>query len=359
MNKSLLSAALFALACQLSHAVVIPVSEDTYIAPVGQIGKTAGKENFMWISGDGAALLRFDVADYTGLIPPANVSSARLVFHFSKVKKASDLKIQAVTSEWTEAAQGRRAAPTLSATVLKTIPAEAVIEDQFAVIDVTAQVKQWLTNPASDFGLAVTCDAPANVQIASKEGVTTGHPAWLEIESHPLQVAGNDQIAPGVDSAKLGDGTVSNAEFAFLNGVLSPIQTQINTVISDAAGKVSKAGDTMTGPLIVKSDIKLGANGEFQAAAGDEKLRIVRGNILWDDTGMNVRSGKGFTFTHLENDLYRFRFDVPFAQEPTVMISAGTQTGVTVKVVRDLAPDGFTVTMSQGLLFQFLAVGAR
>ncbi len=50
-------------------------------------------------------------------------------------------------------------------------------------------------DPASDFGLAVTCGPATNVQIATKEGVTTGHPAWLEIESY--LVTGNDQIAAG------------------------------------------------------------------------------------------------------------------------------------------------------------------
>ncbi len=50
---------------------------------------------------------------------------------------------------------------------------------------------------------------------------------------------------------------MSNAEARLLNGVLS-IQTQINTVTSNADGKVSKAGDTMTGPLVVNSDIKPG-----------------------------------------------------------------------------------------------------
>lgn len=345
----------------------------------------------MHLNGDGAAaLLRFDVADYAGLIQPANVSSARFVFHLSKVKKAGDLKIQAVTSEWTEAAQGKRMSPALDATALSTIPSDAVIEDQYAIVDVTAQVKQWLASPASDFGLAVTCGPATNVQIATKEGVTTGHPAWLEIESHPL--AGNEQIAAGVDAVKLGDGTVSNAEFAFLNGVLSPIQTQINTVISNADGKVSRTGDTMTGPLIlpanglkvgtnqlhvteglvgigtstptapleVRGDIKLGTNGEYQAPAGEEKLKILQGNVLWEQAGVSVQSGKGFTVTHVADDVYRFTFDVPFSAVPSVMVNTASPTGgFNATVVRELTPAGFTVDLALGRIVQFIAVGAR
>jgi hypothetical protein len=41
-------------------------------------------------------------------------------------------------------------------------------------------------------------------------------------------VVNNDKIATGIDAAKLGDGTVSNAEFQTLNGVTSAIQTQLD-----------------------------------------------------------------------------------------------------------------------------------
>jgi len=347
MNKTSLSAALLALACHAASAVVIPVSEDTYVSPSGVIAKGFGKGNFMQLSGDGAAaLVRFDVADYAGLIQPANVSSARLVFHLSNVKKAGNLTVRAVTSEWTEAAQGNRPGPALNAAALYTIPANAVIEDQYAIVDVTAQVKQWLTTPASDFGLAVTCGPATNVQIATKEGVTTGHPAWLEIESHP--VTGNDQIAAGVDAAKLGDGTVSNAEFAFLNGVLSPIQTQINTVTSNADGKVSKAGDTMTGPLVVNSDIKLGSEGQHQAAAADEKLRFLRGNVTWQMVGTSTitnisQVGQGYTVTNTSGNDFTVTFTTPFPEAPTVTSNYFIEpNSMASHAIKNLSATGFT-----------------
>ena len=48
----------------------------------------------------------------------------------------------------------------------------------------------------------------------------------------------NAKIATGVDAAKIADGSVSNAEFQYLDGVTSAIQTQLNA-------KVAKAGSTM------------------------------------------------------------------------------------------------------------------
>jgi hypothetical protein len=315
------------------------------------IGKAAGKGNFMQITGEGTALLRFDVADYAGLIQPTNVSSARLVFHLSAVRKAGDLKVHAVTSEWTEAAQGNRPGPARNIAALSTIPAAAVIEDQFAIVDVTDQVKQWLTTPASDFGLAVTGGDGTHVQIAAKEGASIGHPAWLEIESHPL--AGNDQIAAGVDAAKLGEGTVSNAEFSYLNNVISPIQTQINSVTTNADGKVSKTGDTMTGPLTVKSDIQLGTNGEFQAAAGEEKLRILRGNLTWQIPSNPVtvsQVGGGFTAVNVSPGVFTVTFAVPFSGQPTVTSDyfVGAN-GVSQIYIENLSATGFTFRASTQL----------
>jgi len=41
-------------------------------------------------------------------------------------------------------------------------------------------------------------------------------------------VVNNDKVASGIDAAKLADGTVSNEEFQYLNGVSSAIQTQVD-----------------------------------------------------------------------------------------------------------------------------------
>ena len=41
-------------------------------------------------------------------------------------------------------------------------------------------------------------------------------------------VVNNDKVASGIDAAKIADGTVSNAEFQYLNGVSSAIQTQLD-----------------------------------------------------------------------------------------------------------------------------------
>lgn len=57
----------------------------------------------------------------------------------------------------------------------------------------------------------------------------------------------NPTLAAGIDSSLIANGSVSNTEFQYLNGVSSAIQTQIN-------GLLPLSGGTMTGDLILNGD---------------------------------------------------------------------------------------------------------
>lgn len=50
---------------------------------------------------------------------------------------------------------------------------------------------------------------------------------------------GNTELASGINADKIADGSVSNTEFQFLNGVTSDIQTQINNITSSNTGDVT------------------------------------------------------------------------------------------------------------------------
>jgi hypothetical protein len=215
--------------------------------------------------------------------------------------------------------------------VLATVPAETLRSGQYVIVDVTNEVKAWLTTPASDFGLALEGSEIRNLQLGAKEGALNSHPAWLEIETGA--VVEPDQLAGGIDATKLGNGSVSNQEFSYLHGVLSPLQeqlttinTSLTTVTADSAGKVNKAGDTMTGSLTVKGDVKVGDNGEFFAASGEENLRMVRGVMTTVSKGgpLSILEGKGYTvrMTGVE-DTCVITFDKPFSGVPTVTANIG------------------------------------
>jgi len=68
-----------------------------------------------------------------------------------------------------------------SSEVAGTIPAADLVAKSFIEVDVTGAVSNWLSG-TSNFGFAIVT-ATGNVRLASKEGLGTGIPALLEIES--------------------------------------------------------------------------------------------------------------------------------------------------------------------------------
>jgi len=70
-------------------------------------------------------------------------------------------------------------------------------------------------------------DVPASYSGQGGKGVRVKADA-SGLEFYSLTIAAGD-LPTGIDAAKIADGTVSNAEFQYLNGVTSAIQTQLNT----------------------------------------------------------------------------------------------------------------------------------
>jgi len=288
-------------------AITLPVSEDTstsankaqkkLLTPPSGIGSSLG------VSASQTAFVRFDAGSMADTIPATEVSRALLTIYFPTVTKAGDITLHPVTEEWTESVPGNVVQPAFAGTAIATVPAASVVHKQYVMVDVTAQVRTWLATPSTDFGFALASSGATKVQIGSKEGAALGHPAVLEIERKP--VVENEQIAPGIDAGKLGDGSVSNTELSYLNGVTSLLQPQIQEIRTDLndanslltelqtglgntntlvtgiqteltntgtllAGKVNKAGDTMTGALI------LPANG---LTVGTNQLAVAEGKV--------------------------------------------------------------------------------
>jgi len=234
-------------------AATLPVSEDTTSVPPGKIDKRAGNSSTLAVSPNATAFVRFDAGDFSGLVKPTDVTSARLTFYITDVAKAGKIGIHRVTSEWTESPAAPRAAPSFDPQPIATIAPKAVRAGQFAVIDVTDQVKKWLAEPQSDRGFAITGAGEASIQIRAKEGSAAGMPASLEIDNHP--VINNKQLADGINATKLGNGVVSNAEFAQLNGVTAPLQQQIDG-LKTGTGNLGGAVETLqTGLAAVEGEV--------------------------------------------------------------------------------------------------------
>lgn len=129
----------------------------------------------------------------------------------------------------------------------------------------------------------------------------------------------NAKVATGIDAAKLADGTVSNTEFQYLNGVTSAIQTQLDAklasnlatdittaktsfsnsdkgILLDAAA--SDAPKTFTGSVMRTTPVGTGlgttgtVNLDFAALVGSLQTITASGNITF--TASNYAAGRAF-----------------------------------------------------------------
>ena len=273
-----------------ARAATLPAAEDSFSVH-GKLTVATNTATTLRVDATHHGFIYFNLADSPAMLA-SQVRSARLRLYFPKVTKSGGgIEIHLVTGSWDETETGLE--PTFDGNVAAAFAADVLGGKRFASVDVTAAVQGWTANPVSNEGFAIAAVPGTNVLIGAKEGTGSGYPAELEIERAddpipPGTISGdllvpnitlsgttsgmfsgdgslltnlaaanlsgqitNNQIAVGLDAVKLGDGSVENSEFAQLNGVSAPIQSQLDTVTANANGKVSKAGDTMTGALTV------------------------------------------------------------------------------------------------------------
>lgn len=128
---------------------------------------------------------------------------------------------------------------------------------------------------------AITAQVNGNLEAANlaTDAVTTVKIADANVTTAKIADANvtDAKIAPGIDAAKIGAGTVSNTEYAYLNGVTSAIQTQL--AARALTSTTISAGTGLTGGG------SLGANRTISHAAhtgdvtGDAALTIAAGAV--------------------------------------------------------------------------------
>lgn len=213
--QTLSAASLLAFLGATASAIILPPTEDT--SGTKTISGTTvtrttltsanGAATTLPVSKTRTALIQFNVAG-SGLTAAA-VSKARLTFFLPTVTKPGALSLHVVTQDWNETFTLRSTTlPTVAAPFV-TIPVGQVVKKQFVMVDVTTQVKAWLTAPATDFGIAVASpDGVAIVALGSKEGPASGPAATLEIDT-----TGGTFTAPVAGTSASFTGTVAANSF--------------------------------------------------------------------------------------------------------------------------------------------------
>jgi hypothetical protein len=174
--------AVFALAAAHAAALDAPLLADTQLH-TAQPALNFGALPNLGVGAGASSLLRFDLSVLPAGLSAAKVQRATLILFVNRVGSPGALEVQAVNAGWEEATASAQAAPALAgAGSGPVVPVRGA--QQFLTADLTALVRQWVTNPASNFGVALTpaLSAPGTVVfLDSKENTATGQVARLDI----------------------------------------------------------------------------------------------------------------------------------------------------------------------------------
>src|SRR5579872_3826210 len=167
----------------LLHAADPALLGDVYISS-GSAGSNfntgAAAQKLLATSGE-TSLIQFDLTAY-----PAGsvVNAAYLRVYQNTVTTAGTLSFSLITSSWNENSVTYNTRPTISAPFASTTSGAV---NTYLLVNVTAQVQNWIANPATNFGLAISGVGSASVAFDSKENTLTSHPAELLVDIQGAQ----------------------------------------------------------------------------------------------------------------------------------------------------------------------------
>ncbi len=124
--------------------------------------------------------VRFDTSVLHTGVSDADVLKASLRMYISSVRRDGMVHIHRVLDNWDEATLSYNTAPSSDLLPLASVLIDNADEERFRNIDITDVVKEWVANPASNFGLVVRGD-DSRITVDAKENLATGHPMVVQL----------------------------------------------------------------------------------------------------------------------------------------------------------------------------------
>jgi hypothetical protein len=173
---------LLALCAGAAQALDTPLAADTHVnttLPANNFGSLPQLN----IGGGATALLRFDLSTLPAGTTAAKLVKASLKLYVNRIGAAGAIEVLGLNGAWDEATvTASSPPPTAGAGSGVSLPVSRA--GQFVSVDLTPLVRQWITSPATAWGVALqpALSAPATVVfLDSKENTATAHAATLDL----------------------------------------------------------------------------------------------------------------------------------------------------------------------------------
>lgn len=166
-----------------AQAHTLNITDDTF-SNSNQGNRVNGAQRTVFVrdtNGTRQGFAQFDLATLPLGITSADVDKATLRLFVDDVPSGGNMDIHLVTSSWDEETLTSNNSPTTDATPFANDVAfvTGTMED-FVTVDITTQLKDWIDNPATNFGIALLPDG-VSVRFNSKENTGTSQPMELQV----------------------------------------------------------------------------------------------------------------------------------------------------------------------------------
>jgi hypothetical protein len=149
-------------------ATLAPPRDDTYVVS-DSANKNFGTDASIIVNAASIGLVQFDTSTLPANITAADVEKATLILFVNKVTTAGSINVLPVTATWTEEGVTYSTRPAVGAPVATFAIASASL-NRFITVDVTNQVRSWVTTPGSNHGFELAGVGSTSVQFDTKEG---------------------------------------------------------------------------------------------------------------------------------------------------------------------------------------------